>query len=75
MNIINYKNISKLTIVATIILILANTLLISLVYYKNQLIEYDNMLQNLKDENIISQKRYLKKDIENIIKMIEFKYS
>ena len=75
MNWFGYKNISKIIMTTTILIILSNTLLISLFYYKNQLTEYEETLKDLKIENINKQKRILKKDINNLISMIEYKYS
>ena len=75
MNWFGYKNISKIIMTTTILIILSNTLLISLFYYKNQLLEYDEALKNLRIENIEKQKINLKNEINNIISMIEYKYS
>ncbi len=75
MNLFGYKNISKMIMTTTILIILSNTLLISLFYYKNQLSQYEENVHNLKTENINKQKENLKKDINNIIEMIEYKYS
>jgi len=75
MNWFGYKNISKIIMTTTILIILSNTLLISLFYYKNQINEYDEALINLKHEHINKQKINLKKDIHHLINMIEYKYS
>ena len=74
MNWFGYKNISKIIMTTTILIILSNTLLISLFYYKNQRLQYEENLQNIKNENINKQKINLSKDIDALIKMIEFKY-
>ena len=75
MNWFGYKNISKIIMTTTILIILSNTLLISLFYYKNQLAEYEKTLKDLKIENINRQKKNLKKDINILISMIEYKYT
>ena len=75
MNWFGYKNISKIIMTTTILIILSNTLLISLFYYQNQLLQYEENLQNLKNENLNQQKMNLTKDIDILIKMIEFKYT
>jgi len=75
MNWLGYKNISKIILTTTILLILSNTLLISLFYYKNQMTEYDIALEQLKTENINIQKDELVSSVQNLIEMIEFKYS
>ena len=58
----------------TIMIILTNTLLISLFYYINQLNEFEKTLINLHYKNIQEQKTSLKKDIQYIVNMINFKY-
>jgi len=75
MNILGYKNISRLIMTTTILIILSNTLLISLFYYQNQLSEYEDHLLSLRYENIHKQKINLKKDIQQLISMIEYKYN
>ena len=52
MNWFGYKNISKIIITTIILVILANTLLISLFYYKSKLTQYDITLKNMQLENI-----------------------
>ncbi len=75
MKILGYKNIARSIMISTILLILFNTLLISLFYYQNQLKEYEENLTTLRYQYINQQKDILKKDVTQIIKMIEFKYS
>ncbi|MEA2018057.1 MAG: cache domain-containing protein [Campylobacterota bacterium] len=75
MNWFGYKNISKIIMTTSILLILSNTLLISLFYYINQMNEYENALEELKIENINKQKNSLIVDIEKLIAMIEYKYT
>ena len=75
MNWFGYKNISKIIITTIILVILANTLLISLFYYKSKLTQYDITLKNMQLENIKKQELLLKMDVNHIIEMIEFKYS
>jgi signal transduction histidine kinase len=75
MNWFGYRNISKIIMTTTILIILSNTLLISLFYYNNQFAQYQENLQNLKNENIYQQQMSLKNDINILIKMIEFKYT
>jgi len=75
MNWFGYKNISKIIMTTTILIILSNTLLISLFYYKNQISEYDEAVNVLKYENINKQKKDLQKDINHLISMIEYKYT
>ncbi len=75
MNWFGYKNISKIIMITTILIILSNTILISLFYYKNQINEYGENLKTLEKQTLEKQKINLKKDINTIIKMIEFKYS
>ena len=75
MNWFGYKNISKIIMITTILIILSNTLLISLFYYKNQINEYDEAVKSLKNENINKQKKDIKKDINHLISMIEYKYT
>ncbi len=72
--IFGYKNISKLIMTTTILLIMLNTVIISLFYYKNQLNIHENNLIKLKYEKIQKQKDNLKVDIQTMIKMIEFKF-
>ena len=75
MNWFGYKNISKIIMTTTILIILSNTLLISLFYYKNQIKEYDDTVRILKNENKNKQKKDLEDDISHIIEMIEYKYT
>jgi hypothetical protein len=70
-----YKNISKIIMTTSILLILSNTLLISLFYYQNQIDKYEIALKGLKNENIQKQKDSLIQDIKQLIKMIEYKYT
>jgi len=74
MYLLGYKNISRLIMVTIIVIIMLNTLLISLFYYKNQLNTHKESLIKLKYEKIKKQKVHLKKDILHIIDMIEYKY-
>ena len=57
MSILGYKNISRLIMVTTILLIMLNTLLISLFYYKNQLNIHEENLIKLKYENHTNKRR------------------
>ena len=75
MNWFGYKNISKIIMTTTILIILSNTLLISLFYYINQISEYDESLKSLKSESVNKQKIELKKDINHLLLMIEYKYT
>ena len=70
-----YKNLSKIVMLTTILVILTNTILITIFYYRNQLENYDIMLKNIKSNNIKNTKKTLKDELAIIIKMIEYKYS
>lgn len=74
MNLIGYKNIAKWIMFSTIFIILSNTLLISLFYYKNQLDQHEDELLQLKYEKINKKKEFLKKEVLNIVAMINYKY-
>ena len=75
MNWFGYKNISNIIITTIILVILSNTILISLFYYKNKLKEYDNTLISMNNDNIQRQKILLHNSVNNIIEMIEYKYT
>ncbi|MCV6606901.1 MAG: ATP-binding protein [Campylobacterales bacterium] len=74
MKILGYKNISRLIMSTTVLLILFNTVLISLFYYENQLNEFEENLVQHKYEKIKAQKEKIKDDIQKIVEMIEYKY-
>ncbi len=74
MKIFGYKNISNLIMSTIIIIILSNTLFISLFYYHNQQVELENTLTQLKHDNITLQKQKLKTNIQSLITMINYKY-
>jgi two-component system, NtrC family, C4-dicarboxylate transport sensor histidine kinase DctB len=74
MKIMGYKNIARSIMISTILLILFNTLLISLFYYQNQLKEYEETLLALRYEHINQQKNILKKDVNQLVSMIKYKY-
>ena len=74
MKIFGYKNISNLIMSTIIIIILSNTLFISLFYYHNQQVALDNTLTQLKHDNITLQKQKLKDEIQSLITMINYKY-
>ncbi len=59
----------------TILIILSNTLLIAVFYYQNQLIDYEQNLQTIKKQHLNKQISNLKNDVNNIINMIEYKYT
>jgi len=75
MKLLGYKNVARTIMLTTIALILFNTILISLFYYKNQLNEFEENLVLLQYENIRTKKELIKKDVHQVIKMIEFKYT
>jgi two-component system, NtrC family, C4-dicarboxylate transport sensor histidine kinase DctB len=75
MKLLGYKNISRTIMTTTIALILFNTILISLFYYKNQQREFEENLIMLQYENLNHQKKIIKKDVNQIIQMIEYKYN
>jgi signal transduction histidine kinase len=58
-----------------ILIVLLNTLSISLFYYKNQLNEHQDNLLQIRYKNIAAQKRNLQNDVQKIIEMIEYKYN
>jgi signal transduction histidine kinase len=74
MKFFGYKHIARLIMISTILLILFNTLLISLFYYQNQINEYDESIITLRYEHINQQKNILKKDIMQLLDMIYYKY-
>lgn len=74
MKIMGYKNIARSIMISTILLILLNTLLISLFYYQNQLKEYEENVTALRYEHINQQKILLQKDVLQLIDMIKYKY-
>jgi signal transduction histidine kinase len=74
MKIFGYKNISNLIMSTIIIIILSNTLFISLFYYHNQQVALDNTLTQLKHDNINLQKQKLKTDLQSLVTMINYKY-
>jgi len=74
MKIFGYKNISNLIMSTIIIIILSNTLFISLFYYHNQQVALKNTLTQLKHDNITLQKQKLKTNIQSLTTMINYKY-
>jgi C4-dicarboxylate-specific signal transduction histidine kinase len=74
MKIFEYKNISKTLIFATITIIVANSALISLVYYNSQIKEMKFTIDNLRITKIQENKEKIKNDIIFQIVMLKFKY-
>lgn len=74
MAIFKHKNISKVIILTSVLIILSNSLLISFFYVKNQMSEYDEKVNALTKQQIQKQKSMLKNDIANIIDTIDFWY-
>ena len=74
MNIFEYKNISRTLIFATITIIVANSLLISLVYYNSQIKELESTIDTLRVTKIQESKEKIKNDILTQVVMLKFKY-
>jgi signal transduction histidine kinase len=74
MNIFKHKNISKTIAFTSILIILLNSLLISLFYFNNEMNEYNKKIELLVKNSIQKQKQSLKKDVDNIIQNVDFWY-
>jgi C4-dicarboxylate-specific signal transduction histidine kinase len=74
MKIFEYKNISKTLIFATIAIIVANSTLISMLYYTSQIKELESTIEQLRINKINEKKETIKKDIMFQIVMLRFKY-
>ena len=72
MNFITEKNVSKIIIYVSIIIMTSMTFFISYFYVKNTYEDFDIQMEKFVEEYYDSQKKYLKKEIDTVIDILRY---